>query len=120
MRPEPADVVDQHVQPRVHVEHLTRQAPYLGLGGEVRGKCIDHRVVRRGTDVGRGRFGARHVAAGDAYPRTHSGKSERCGLADPAGSARDEDGLAGHHGYASPGCFRVNRCLHRISPWATE
>ena len=120
VRPEPANVVHQHVQPRIPVEHLTRQAAYLGLRGEVRGERVDRRVVRRGADVGRRRFGAIHVAAGDGYPSTQSGESNRRGLADPAGGTRDQDGLAGHHGYASLGCFGVNRCLHRISPWATE
>ncbi len=36
---EPADVVDQDVQPRVGVKHLSSQTAHPGLDGHVRGKA---------------------------------------------------------------------------------
>ena len=45
VRPEPADVVDQHVQPRVGVEDRDGEPTYLGLGGHVGGERVDGRVA---------------------------------------------------------------------------
>ena len=44
MRPKPADVVDQHIQPRVGVEYSDGQPAHLGLGAHVGGKCVDGRA----------------------------------------------------------------------------
>jgi hypothetical protein len=62
--PETADVVDQHVQSRVQVEHFAREAVYLGLRRQVGGERVDRRVVRRGADLGRGRLGYGVAGAG--------------------------------------------------------
>ena len=96
MCPEPADVVDQHVQSRVGVEDGGGEPPYLGLGAHVGGERVDGRVSRTGTDVGRGLLGARGVAARDADPGADGGKADRGGLADSPGAAGDQDDLVGH------------------------
>ena len=49
--PEPADVVDQHVQAQVGVSHLGGQTAHLGLGGHVGGKDIHGCVARCGAAV---------------------------------------------------------------------
>ena len=44
VRPEPADVVDQHIQPRVRVEHGRGQSADLGLRRQVGGERVHRRV----------------------------------------------------------------------------
>ena len=66
---------------------------HLGFQGVFDGEH-GFRVVPE--DVGRCRFGASHVAAGDAHPSAQSGESSRRGVADPTGGTRDQDSLAGH------------------------
>jgi hypothetical protein len=61
--PEPTQVVDQHLQPRVCVEYLAGQAPDFGLGGQVGCEHVHHRVARGRADVGRCGLGADLVAA---------------------------------------------------------
>ena len=95
-RPEPADVVDQHVQPRVGVEDLGGQAAHLRLRGEVGAERVHGGVACRGPDLDRGRLRARGVAAGDRHPRPERGQPDRGGLADAAGGAGDQDRPAGH------------------------
>jgi hypothetical protein len=108
--PEPADVVDQHVQAGIRVEDLSGQAPYLSLAGQVGGERVDGGVARRRADVGRGGFGPREVAAGDADLGTQVGEPGCGGLADAAGAASDQDGLAGHRkGGVSHCWFLVQR-----------
>jgi hypothetical protein len=74
VRPEPADVVDQHVRPRVGTSHLGGQTAHLRLDGHVGGKDIHRWITRRGADSGRGRRSARLVAAGDADPGAQRGE----------------------------------------------
>ena len=64
--PEPAHVVDQHVQARVRGEDLTGQTAHLGLDGQVGYEHIDGRVARRCADVASGGLGPGAVAANDA------------------------------------------------------
>ena len=45
VRPEAADVVEQHVQPRIGGEHLVRQPPDLGLRRHVGDEDIDRGVA---------------------------------------------------------------------------
>ena len=89
------DVVDQHVDPRQSVSDLVSQAPYLGLGGQIRDEG-QHLAAVGAPDVPRGGVGARGVAAGDGDACAHRGQSEGGRLADAAGAAGDEDGAAGH------------------------
>ena len=44
VRPEPADVVDQHVQPRIPLERFACEAAYFGLQREVGGECVHHQL----------------------------------------------------------------------------
>ena len=106
VRPEPADVVDEHIQARVPVEHFAREASYFGLRRQVRGERVDRRVIRRGADVGRGRLRASDVAPGDSHPSAQSSEPDRRRLADPTGTARDKDRLTCHQSCVSHGCFR--------------
>ena len=64
-RPEPPDVVDQHVQPRVRLEHGRGEAPDLGLRGQVRDERVDVPIAGRVADLGDGRLGSIVVPAGD-------------------------------------------------------
>ena len=101
--PEPADVVDQHVQARVGVQHLSGQTAHPGLGGHVGGKGVHGWVARRGADGCRGRLGAGLIAAGDADPGAQRGEPDGGGPADTAGASGDQNGLPGHQRGVSHG-----------------
>jgi len=101
--PEPADVVDQHVQPRVGVQYLSGQAAHPGLNRHVRGKGIHRWATRRGADACRGRLGAGRIPAGDADPGAQRGEPGGGGPADAAGTSGDQNGLPGHERGVSHG-----------------
>ena len=94
--PEPADVVDQHVQPRVGVQYLSGQTAHPGLNRHVRGKGIHRRATRGGADARRGRLGAGRIPAGDADPGAQRGEPDGGGPAYAAGTSGDQNGLPGH------------------------
>ena len=96
VRPEPADVVDQHIQPWVSIENCAGEAAHLGLGAHVGCEHVDGRVSGSGTNVGGGLFGTDQVATRDADPGAHRGEPDRRGFADSARSAGDQHDLAGH------------------------
>jgi hypothetical protein len=103
--PEPADVVDQHIQPRVGAGHLRGQTAHPGLGGHVSGKGVHHWAARCGADAGRGRLGAGLITAGDADPGAQRGEPDGDGPADATGAPGDQNGLPGHEGGVSHGSF---------------
>jgi hypothetical protein len=107
--PEPADVIDQHIQPRIGASHLGGQMAHPGLGGHVRGKGIHRRAARCGADAGRGRLGAGLIAAGDADPGAQGGEPDGGGLADATGASGDQNELPGHQGGVSHGPFLLRR-----------
>jgi hypothetical protein len=57
MCPEPADVVEQHIQARVRGEDLGRQPPDLGLRRHVGDEDVHRSAARRSDDRGGGRIG---------------------------------------------------------------
>src|SRR6202042_3948313 len=84
VRPEPTDVVDQHIQARVGVTDLSGQTAHTGLNGHVHGKSIHDRAARCRAYVCRGRLGAGLITAGDADPGAEGGEPDSGGLADTA------------------------------------
>ena len=79
--PEPAHVVDEHVQARVRVQNLAGQPSYLRLGGHVGGERVDCRVAGRGGDVGRRGSAPGEIAAGDADAGAQRGQAGGRGFA---------------------------------------
>ena len=94
--PEPAHVVDQHVQVWVPVQDLTGETVDLGLDGQVGREHVHGRAARCGADVASGGIGPGAVAANDAYSGTQGRQPGGGGLADAAGSPGDQDRLPGH------------------------
>jgi hypothetical protein len=80
--PEPADVVDQHVQAWVGVRHQGGQTAHPGLGRHVCGKGVHGWAARCGADTGRGRPGTGLITAGDTDPGAQRGEPRGGGLAD--------------------------------------
>ena len=72
--PVPADVVDQHIDAGVGLQHLTGQPPDLRLRREVCDEHIDARAGR-GADLAGRPFGPLTVAAGDRHACPHRGKA---------------------------------------------
>jgi hypothetical protein len=107
--PEPADVVDQHVQPRVGVQYLSGQTAHPGLNRHVRGKGIHRWATRRGADACSGRLGAGRITAGDADPGAQRGEPDGGGLAYAAGTSGDQNGLPGHERGVSHGSVLPRR-----------
>ncbi len=64
--PEPAHVVDQHIQPRVGAADRGGESAYPGLAGHVGGERVHRRVAGLADDPGGGGLGPRLVPAGDA------------------------------------------------------
>ena len=87
--PEPADVVDQHVQPWVRREHLVREPAHLVLGGHVGDEDVD-RVRRMPREPLRGGLGPGGVPADDADPGAERGETGGGGQPDPTGAAGDQ------------------------------
>ena len=103
--PEPADVVDQHVQTRIGASHLGSQTAHLRLDGHVGDKDIHRCVTRRSADTGRGRHSTRLVAAGNADPGAQRGEPGGGSHADAPCASGDQNGLPGHDGDLSHGSF---------------
>ncbi len=108
--PEPADVVDQHVEAGVCLEHLRGEPAHLRLGGHVGDEHVHRVIARCRADVGCGGLGAGGVAPDDADSGAHSREPDGGGLADPAGAAGDQHGPAGH---------RTAGLVHRLSPYVS-
>ena len=71
--PEPAHVVDQHVQPLIGLKHLCGQTAHPGLHGHARGKGGHGWAARCGADAGCGCPGTGLIAAGDTDPGAQRG-----------------------------------------------
>jgi len=107
--PEPADIVNQHVQPRIGVSHLGGQAAHLCQDRHVGGKGVDGWAARCGADAGRGRLGTGLITAGDADPGAQCGEPDGGGLADATCASGDQNGLPSHEGGVSHGSFLPRR-----------
>ena len=94
--PEPADVVEQHIEARVGCQDFIRQSPHLGLRRHIGNEDIDRRVARLASDGDGGLFGTWPVAAGNAHPGSDGGQGDRCGSTDAARATGDQDVLACH------------------------
>ena len=113
--PESADVVDQHVQPRVRVEHGRGQSADLGLRRQVGDERVHRRVSGLPADGGRGGPGAVVVAAGDADPGAQGGQAIAVALPMPpvppvirtVFPAIGADAAAGRRSCPGPGARRL-------------
>ena len=94
--PEPAHVVDQHIQPRVGAADRDGESAYLGLAGHVGGERVHRRVAGLAGDPGGGGLGPRLVPAGDADAGAQRGQAGGGRPADAASAARDQRSLACH------------------------
>jgi hypothetical protein len=81
--PVPADVVDQHIDPRKGLEYLLGQPSYLCLGGQVGDEHVDLPTAGC-ADLPRRVLGAPSVATGDRQARTHRGQAQSGALPMPA------------------------------------
>jgi hypothetical protein len=94
--PEPADVVDEHIEPWVRREDVSSEAPDVALRRQIRHEDVHRAVVGLATDrVGR-LLGSPPIAAGDTHPSTRLRQPDGGRPADPAGSAGDQHDLADH------------------------
>jgi hypothetical protein len=77
--PEPADVVEQHIEAWIGGEDLGGQPPDFGLGGHVGDEDVHCGIARLARDCGGGQHRTVPVAAGDAHSGTHCGQAGRGG-----------------------------------------
>ena len=93
--PVPADIVDQHIDPRKAVQYLLGQPPYFRLGGQVRDEQV-HLPASGRTDLASRVLGAYAISAGDRQVCTHPGQTQRGRPADAARGTGDQHCPAGH------------------------
>ena len=90
-----AGVVDQAVEPSEHARGFAHAVGYSGVVGGIEAHKAD--VAAEVPDLGGHVLGGRRagVILHD-HLGAHGREADRDGSADPAGAARDEDGLAGN------------------------
>ena len=93
--PVPADVVDQHIDPRKPLQRLLRQPAHLGLGRQVGDEHVDL-ATGGGLDLSGRLFGAVAVAASDREVCAEGSQSDSGRLADAAAGTGDQHRLARH------------------------
>jgi hypothetical protein len=98
--PVPADVVDQHIDPRQGLEYLLGQPSYLCLGGQVGDEHVDLPTAGCADLPGRV-LGAPAVATGDRQVCTHRGQAQSGRLTDAGGGTGDQHRPAGHRAAVS-------------------
>src|SRR5215208_568034 len=79
--PVPADVIDQHIDPRQGLEYLLGQPSYLCLGGQVGDEHVDLPTAGCADLPGRV-LSAASVAAGNRQVCTHHGQAQSGRLTD--------------------------------------
>jgi hypothetical protein len=93
--PVPADVVDEHIDPRKPLQRLLRQPAHLGLRRQVGDEHVDVSTCG-GLDLSGRLFGAVAVSASDRQMCAEGGQSHSGRLADAAAGTGDQHRLAGH------------------------
>ncbi len=93
--PVPADVVDQHVDPRKLLEYLCSKPPHLRLRREVGNEHV-HLLTTSCANLASRAHGTLRVTPGDRQVRAHGRETKSGRLADPAGGSGDQHCRAGH------------------------
>ena len=93
--PVPADVVDQHMDPRKALQYLLSQLSYFRPGGQVCDEEV-HPPVTGCTDLASRVLSAYAISASDRQVRTHPGQTQRGCPANAARGTGDQHCPAGH------------------------
>jgi len=91
----PADVVDQHMNPRKGLQQLLRHVSYVGLGGQVCDEEVDPPATG-GADLPSRFFSAYPIPADDRQVGTHLGQAKCGSPTNAARGAGDQHCLADH------------------------
>ena len=91
----PADVVDQHMDPRKALQYLLSQLSYLRLGGQVCDEEV-HPSATGCTDLPSRVLSASAISASDRQVGTHPGKTQRGSQTNATRGTGDQHCPAGH------------------------
>jgi hypothetical protein len=96
-----ASVVDQDIEPVVPGQDLLGKPAHLRQARQVRGHGLDLRERYAPADLVAGRLTACRVPGGNDHGSAERGQPQRRLLADPAGRAGHQAGLARHRRHAT-------------------